>query len=110
MSESTNLERKQISLSENEYTEVENMAGLNYTVKQMAMYLDVSPTGLQKEFDNPDSELRYRYDRGKLIAQTAIESANQKNAKEGNTTAIQIQVKNKAASEMKQLIYELFGV
>lgn len=73
-----------------EQTEIiENLAGLNYTVKQIAMYLDVDHRKLQQEFDDVESTFRYHYNRGKLIAQADIDMKLQDAAKGSNLTAMQ---------------------
>ena len=112
MSESLILEKKQynIEFSDEQYKEVEELAGINYSVKNIAMYLGVDAALLQKEFDFPDSKLKYHYNRGRLIAQAIIEKKNKKNAEEGNTTAVQIFNKNTKETRLNQLKNELFGI
>jgi len=68
---------------------IENLAGLNYTVKKIAMYLDVPVRELQHEFENTDSEFRYHFDRGRLISQADIDQKALESAKGGNMTAMQ---------------------
>lgn len=67
---------------------IEKLAGLNYSVKQIAMYLDVHPSEIQHEFDNRESEFRYRYDRGRMIAQADIDQKLLDAARGANLTAI----------------------
>lgn len=78
-----------MDLTPEQIEEIEMLAGINYTVRKIAMYLDIPPKELQKEFENKESIFRYHYDRGKLISQAQIDMANMQRAKGGNQTAIQ---------------------
>jgi len=68
---------------------IEKLAGLNYTFKQIAMYLDVPFKDLLDEYEDKESEFRYRYDRGKLLSQADVDQGTLDSAKGGNVTAIQ---------------------
>jgi hypothetical protein len=72
-----------------QYKEIEQLAAVNYSVKQIAMCLDVNLNAFLKEFNNPDSKIRYHYDRGLLITRAEIDKANLKRARDGNLTSIQ---------------------
>lgn len=78
-----------MTFTEEQIETIEKVAGLNYTVKQIAMYLDVPLLELQHEFDDKDSEFRYHFDRGRLISQTEIDIAVIDSAKGGNMTSRQ---------------------
>ena len=112
MNESSSLEKIQVELdfTEEQYQEVEELSGINYTVKQIAVYFNVKPAMLQREFESHNSSFRFHYDRGRLIANASIETKNMKNATEGNTTSIQIFKKNFKQSRLNQLKEELFGL
>ncbi len=69
--------------------EIENLAGINYTVKQIAMYFDIPVNELQKQFDNKESVFRYHYDRGRLISQAKVDMDLLTSAQGGNMTAKQ---------------------
>lgn len=68
---------------------IEKLAGLNYTIKQIALYLDIDPTILYREYVDKNSVFRYRFDRGRLIAQADVDQKLLTNAKNGNLTAMQ---------------------
>lgn len=68
---------------------IEKLAGLNYTFKQIAMYLEVPFNDLLQEYEDKESEFRYHYDRGHLLAQADIDQNLIDSAKRGNVTAIQ---------------------
>jgi len=99
-----------IDLSDEQYLEVETLAGCNYTAPQMAMYFNVSKTLFQKELDNPDSKLKHHYERGLLYGRYLIEKKNKKNAEEGNTTSVQIYNKMAKENRLNKLKHEFFGL
>lgn len=68
---------------------IEDLAALNYTIKQVAIYFDVDPAELYKSFEEKDSLIAYHYNRGQLVAQAQIDMANLDSAKKGNITAIE---------------------
>lgn len=78
-----------MTFTDEQIKEIEELAGLNYTVKKIAMFLNVHPGELQAEFINPDSSFRYHYDRGRLFSQAKIDMALQTAAVGQNMTAIQ---------------------
>ena len=69
--------------------EIESLAGINYTVKQIAMYLNIPAGELYRQFEIKDSILRYHYDRGKLLSQAQVDMALLSSAKGSNQTAVQ---------------------
>lgn len=85
-----------MNFTEDQIKDIEQLAGLNYTVRQIALYLDVNKYALQHEFENTESVFRYHYNRGQLIAQAEIDKSNLQSAKSGNITAmIRYDKKNK---------------
>jgi hypothetical protein len=77
-----------MTFTDEQIQEIEKLAGINYTIKQIAMYLDIKPGALQREFENRESEFRYHYDRGRLISQAKIDQALLDSATKSNLTAI----------------------
>lgn len=75
------------TFTEDHLSELEDLSALNYTVRQIAMYFDVSPVLLQKEIEDTDSKIHYHYHRGQLVAHAQIDRANLQSAKTGNITA-----------------------
>ena len=71
------------------YKELEELAALNYSIRQIAMYFNVNPAEMYREFDDPNSEIKYYYERGQLVAQANIDRANLKSAMTGNISAIE---------------------
>lgn len=75
--------------TDEQFKELEDLAALNYTIRQIAMYFDINPMEMYKDFNDPESKIKYHYDRGQLVAQAQIDLANLKSAKTGNITAIE---------------------
>lgn len=92
-----------MDFTEDQISQIEGLAGLNYTVRQIAMYLDVDPRFLQREFDDLESTFRYHYDRGKLIAQANIDMKLFDAANGSNLTAIQQFEKIKQARHFENM-------
>lgn len=78
-----------MTFTDEQIKEIENLAGINYTVRQIAMYFDISVAMLQREYENPNSLFRYHYDRGRLVSQAKIDMALQTSAEGQNLSAIQ---------------------
>jgi len=90
--------------------EIENLSGLNYSVRKIAMYLDIPVRELEKEYENLESKFRYHYERGQLLNQALIDNKLVENAKGGNITATQIYMKQAKENKLNNLKYELFGI
>ena len=78
-----------MNFTDDQKKEIEQLAGLNYTIKQIALYFAIDAIKLQKEFEIPASQFRYHFDRGRLIAQSEIDMQSLSLAKGGNITAMQ---------------------
>lgn len=90
--------------------EIEHLAAINYTIKQIAMYLDVDFKAFQRAFtistDDPaykQGNIRWHYDRGLLLAQAEIDKGTLRRAKDGNMTSIQQWKKDSAAQKLRNL-------
>ena len=97
-----------MQLSPEQFNDIEQLAAINYSVRQIAMYLDVDYTLFHRAFSEPDSMVRYHYDRGKLITQAEIDKANLKRAKDGNMTSIQHWKKDATAQNLENLKKQVF--
>lgn len=98
-----------MKFTDEQIKEIESLAGINYSVKQIAMYFDMDQKELQSEFENTESEFRYHYDRGQLIAQAEIDKATLESAKKGNITAQQRYDKKIRELRIKQAKERIFG-
>ena len=97
-----------MELTPAQYKEIEKLAAVNYSVKQIAMYLDVDAKAFQKAFSNPESKVRYHYDRGCLVTQAELDMANLKRAKDGNMTSIQQWKKDANSQKLENLKKQVF--
>jgi hypothetical protein len=66
----------------------EELSSINYSLQDIATYLDIDYKSVLQEFNMPDSPVKFHYDRGKLIAQAEIDKANLKKAKDGSSASI----------------------
>ncbi|MBT0549174.1 hypothetical protein [Riemerella anatipestifer] len=78
-----------ILLSDEEYTQIENLAGAGYGPNKIAMYLDVPYKDFMKEWNKPNSKVRYHYERGILMVDANAGMKLAENAMSGNITAHQ---------------------
>ncbi len=97
-----------MELTPAQYKSIEDLAAINYSIKQIAMYLDVDYKEFLSMFNKPDGKVRYHYDRGKLITQAEIDKANLRRAKDGNLTSIQQWKKDSNAQKLENLKKQVF--
>ncbi|MCX6268353.1 MAG: hypothetical protein NTW16_13495 [Bacteroidetes bacterium] len=97
-----------MQLSPEQFNDIEQLASINYSVRQIAMYLDIDHNQFQRAFNEPDSLIRYHYDRGKLVTQAEIDKANLKRAKDGNMTSIQQWKKDSTSQNLENLKKQVF--
>jgi hypothetical protein len=92
-----------LRLSEEELEAIERMSSLNYTKRQMAMYLDKSYKEFLSAVEVLNSEVAYRISKGKLEADFKIQDKLLENAKSGNITAIQMFDKFRFDNEIENI-------
>lgn len=92
-----------IRLADEQLEEIENLSGAGYDIDKIAMYLDVPKNDLRKEYNNPDSIVRYHYDRGILIVDAEAGIKLAENTKSGNITAHQQLMKIRAFQRLEGL-------
>ncbi len=97
-----------MQLSPEQYNDIEQLAAINYSISQISMYLDIDYNQFHQAFNEPDSPIRYHYDRGKLITQAEIDKANLKRAKDGNMTSIQQWKKDANFQNLENLKKQVF--
>jgi hypothetical protein len=99
-----------MKFTEEEYQTIEDLAALNYLPSQIAMYLNVDKKNFLKLFDNPESQVRYHYERGRLVSEAQINLKLKENAVAGNITAAQIFQKEARRIEVQNIRNKvLFG-
>ncbi len=88
--------------------EVEQLAGLNYTPEEIAMYLEIPRDLFMKEFNDKESKIRFHFERGILVARAKVDIETLESAKNGNITAAQrldkIQQRNQFEFLKQQMI------
>ena len=82
------------NISQEQIDVIEKLAGVNYTPQEIAVYLGVNEQIFMAMFDDPDSNIRFYYDRGKLMAKAKVDMAVLDSAQGGNITAVQIMKKS----------------
>lgn len=99
-----------MELTPSQYKDIEQLAAINYSLKQIAMYLDVDEKQFTNAFHVQDSKIKYHFDRGLLMAQAEIDKANLKRARDGNQASIQQWKKDTTLQKLEHLkkkkIYE----
>lgn len=78
-----------MTFSEEEKQTIEQLAGTLYTIPKIAMYFGIDPILFQAAYEEPDSVLRYHYDRGILIKEANRDIALTKAADNGSAYAVQ---------------------
>jgi len=78
-----------LQLSNDEFDQIERLAGLNYSPEKIAMYLGKDKQRFIQLWMDPDSELRFHYEKGALAVQAESDQELVKAAKGGNITAYQ---------------------
>lgn len=79
-----------INLTEEQIKLIEQLAGVNYTPQEIALFFQEDLVAFMAFFDAPDSKLRYHYDRGKLMAKAKVDMSLLDSAQNGNITAAQL--------------------
>ncbi|MDK7375978.1 MULTISPECIES: hypothetical protein [Weeksella] len=100
---------KPLLLTEEEYEQIEIMASCNYTIKQMALYLDVPYVHFNILAYEKSSEVYRRIQKGRLEPDFLIDKAMQESAIKGNVTVIQQREKNKEARRIEDIKNHFFS-
>lgn len=99
-----------MKLTDKQKADLEMMGAINYSIKRVALYLGFTFNEVVKEYQDEESDLRYHYERGQLIAQADIDTEVMKSAKDGNLTATQIYKRSEKQNRLNNLKNELFGI
>jgi hypothetical protein len=92
-----------MNLIEEEIQSIEELAGLQYSWREIATYMGIDKVKFKAVWMDPDSQLREAYDRGRLVCDTDIKLQLQKNAMAGNLTAVQIYEKNREERNVEDI-------
>lgn len=96
-----------MKLTEEQYQTIENLSGINYSPREIAIYLGIDINDFIREFNDESSEVRYHHDRGVLITKADIDLSNLQVAKGGNITAIQTQKKSSRINYLENFKHNL---
>lgn len=88
-----------MNLTEEQIKTLEQLAGINYSPEEIAMYFGIDEDLFMQWFNEPIFALKYHYKRGKLMAKAIIDIALLESAKTGNITAAQMVKKAISAKE-----------
>jgi hypothetical protein len=80
---------KILDLTPEQYEDIEKLAGVNWSLEDIAKNLDIDPDEFLAAFDTPGSRLKYHYERGILLVKGASQMSLYDSARAGNITAIQ---------------------
>lgn len=98
-----------VLFTDEELGDIELMAGLNYTPRQIALYQGIDFKKFMQVFDDKNSSVRVAYERGQLHATFEVHKKQIENAKSGNITAAQIFLKEskevEAKNTLKRVLY-----
>ena len=89
-----------LKFTEEEYTNIHDLAAVNYSLPQIALYLDVDKKAFIEIWNDKESEVRKAYERGKLVSQFNIMNKQKELAESGNITAAQIFLKESKEIEI----------
>jgi len=98
-----------IKLCQEEYDDIEKLAGTGYTPDEIAMYLSVDAEEFKRQLAKEDSLVRFHYNRGLLIVNYEISEKLQENARSGNITAVEIFQKRQEAVYVHNLRRKFFN-
>lgn len=99
-----------LRFSDEEITEIMNLAAANYSPELCALHLDVDKQAFIQLWRDKDSDVRQAYNAGKLKANFAIMDKQRDLAESGNITAAQIFLKESKEIEINNIRNQcLFG-
>jgi len=97
-------------LSDEEYADIENLAGCNYSPEKIALFLFIEAAIFLEHWHNPNSPIRMCYNRGQLSAEFKVNLKQKELAESGNITAAQIFLKESERIKLENLRNQcLFG-
>ncbi len=96
-----------VTLSDEDFQELEHLAGIGYGLRKIALYFRLSYHDVQFAYDKctdpVPGTIRYHYERGQLKVAAETDGKVVSQAKDGNLTAVQIFLKQKRENEIRDL-------
>jgi hypothetical protein len=93
----------ELRFSDEQLTDIHNLAGCNYSPERIALYLDVDKSAFMRLWYQKESEVRMAYDRGQLESEFKINAKQKELAESGNITAAQIFLKEAERNEINNI-------
>tara|TARA_R110002050_G_scaffold243066_1_gene379415 strand:+ start:31935 stop:32240 length:306 start_codon:yes stop_codon:yes gene_type:complete len=91
-------------LPSNILQEIEDLAAVSgFSLKEIAVYLNLDEKKLYKQYSDRESEVYKAYQRGLLTSKYEVDQALGADAKTGNYTAIQIQMKREYDTKLENV-------
>lgn len=84
----TPLLQNRLRLSEEQYESIEKLAALNYTLDQMAMFLEEDPAAFRQAYDAENSLVKFHVTKGKLETEFKIGTKITTDAEAGSMMAV----------------------
>lgn len=102
------MSKELIEITDTILQEIEDLAAINYSYSQMAIYLNLPKQLFIQEAKKKDSDIWDAIQRGQLQADADIQIKLLENAKAGNITAAQVYEKAREARETENLKARIF--
>lgn len=77
-----------LDLTSEQITDLEKLAGIAFPPEKIAMYFGIPEDHFMNEFNDPESKIRYHYDKGLLQSTADVNKGTLKRAKDGNLSSI----------------------
>lgn len=97
-----------LKFSEEEFTQIEDLAANNYSPEKIALYLDVDKKAFMALWFNKQSDVRHHYNRGQLVAEFEVNNKQKELAVAGNITAAQIFLAQKEKTNLDNIRNRIF--
>lgn len=98
----------ELRFSEEEYTSIQDLAGCNYAPERIALFLQVDKNSFLKLWYDRESEVRKRYELGKLVSDFNISNKQKALAESGNITATQTFLNLRRDTEIEAIRNQIF--
>lgn len=95
-------EQSSHSLSDEQYEELEGLAGMNYFTEELAIFFDVPVSWINAQLRDESSQFKFHFDRGKLLSKAKLDLALKQSAEARNVNAILALVKRNKEAEMRE--------
>lgn len=96
-----------IYLTDEQKEDLERLAALNYSTKELAICLEIPYDLFRKEADIEGSDIHSHIRKGKLLVKANVDIETMRSAEGGNITAIQQYAKMMRDREFKQMLEDL---